>query len=324
MKALVCSEYTGVKSLDFKELPIPSPSETEVLIKVEYAALNFPDTLTILGKDQYGLGLPFIPGREVAGTITAVGSKVKTFHMGQRVAATMMSGGFQEYCTAEKNAVYEVPEGIKLAEAAGIIVTYGTAFHALLDRASLKSGSTVAVLGASGGVGLAAVQLAKAHECKVIACVGSDEKAEFCLENGADDVINYSEENLKTRLKEITQGKLDVVVDLVGGDYSEQAFRVLSWEGKHLVIGFTQGEIPSIPLNLPLLKGACLTGVFWSTFCRKFPEKQSENMKKVFQLLTDGKIQPHIFKEYQFSDVKDAFQDMIARKIIGKAIVKSP
>lgn len=322
MKSLVCSSYGNSSELNITETPIPSVKTDEVLIKVHSASLNFPDTLTIQGLDQYGLTLPFVPGREVSGTIEYVGKEVKLFKKGDKVMAHMMTGALREFTTVKAESVYAMPENMSFNEAAAFSVTYGTAYHALINRASISSGQSVAILGASGGVGFAAMQLANAFDCKVIACVGSNEKAEFCKSHGADVTINYEEEDLKLRLKE-TGGKqgIDIICDMVGGNHSESSFRAIAWKGKLLVIGFTSGSIAKIPLNLPLLKGASIIGIFWSTFNKKSPDLARDNMLALTDLYSQGKLNPSIYNVFRFSDAHKAFSELSERRVKGKVVV---
>ncbi len=305
MNALVCSQYGSPEKLTFTDLEIPILKSKEVLIKVHSSALNFPDTLTIQGQDQYGLTLPFVPGREVSGVIEQVSSDITSLKVGDKVMAHMMTGALQEYAVAGENATFLIPDKMSFEEAAVFPVTYGTAFHALVNRAAVTLGETVVILGASGGVGLAALQIAKANDCKVIACVGSEDKMEFCYEQGADSVINYSKENLKIRIKELTNGQgADIILDMIGGDYSELAFRALGWEGRMMIIGFTSGFIGKLPLNLPLLKGASVMGVFWSSFCKKHPNRSKDNMDSLSELYSKGKLAPHIHQSFSFKEAK--------------------
>ena len=322
MKSLVCSSYGSPSDLKIIDTPIPSVKSDEVLIKVHSAALNFPDTLTIQGLDQYGLTLPFVPGREVSGIVEYVGKNVSLFKKGDKVMAHMITGAIREFTAVQVENVFATPKSMSFNEAAAFTVAYGTAYHALINRASISPRKSVAILGASGGVGLAALQLARAFDCKTIACVGSDEKADFCQAQGADFTINYEKEDLKLRLKEAA-GKegIDVICDMVGGNHSEPSFRSLSWEGKLLVIGFASGSIAKIPLNLPLLKGAAIMGVFWSTFSQKHPEIARNNMKALKELYDQGKLKPSIHKTFQFAEAHKAFSELSERRVKGKVVI---
>ena len=322
MKSLVCSSYGSPSDLKIIDTPIPSVKSDEVLIKVHSAALNFPDTLTIQGLDQYGLTLPFVPGREVSGIIEYLGKNVHLFKKGDKVMAHMITGAIREFTAVQVENVFATPKNMSFNEAAAFTVAYGTAYHALINRASISPGKSVAILGASGGVGVAALQLARALGCKTIACVGSDEKAEFCQTQGADFTINYEKEDLKLRLKETAADGIDVICDMVGGKHSEASFRSLSWEGKLLVIGFASGSIAKLPLNLPLLKGADIIGVFWSTFSKKHPEIARDNMKALTELYDQGRLKPSIHETFQFTEAHKAFSELSERRVKGKVIIE--
>ncbi len=322
MKALICSEYGDASLLQFKEYPRPSMKEDEVLVQVAAAALNFPDTLTIQGKDQYGLTLPFVPGREYAGVVVEMGATVTEFTIGERVMVDTMQGAFQEYAVSKVHNTHKIPDNMSFESAAAFGITYGTAYHALVDRGNAKSGESMAILGASGGVGFAALQLGKLLDLKTIACAGSKDKMDFCSENGAHHAINYSSEDLKMRLKELTGRKgLDLICDMVGSPYTEPAFRAMAWGGRFLIIGFAAGKIAKLPLNLPLLKGASAVGVFFSTFTQKFPQKHKANMAKLLRWVEEGKLNPHIHKVYPFSESPKAFSDLTGRKVKGKVVI---
>lgn len=322
MQALVCNSYGPPENLNFQSLEKPSPGPKEVLIKIHACGLNFPDTLTIMGKDQYGIPLPFVPCREYSGIVVALGSSVTDFSIGDRVMVDTMSGALQEYACAPTSNTHKIPDNMSFQDASSFIITYGTAYHALIDRGFVQPGNSLAILGAAGGVGSASTQIGKLLNAEVIACVGSEEKEEFCKQNGADFTINYSTEDIKTRLKEISKNEgIDIICDMVGGANTNSAFRAIAWNGKHLIVGFAVGEIPSLPLNLPLLKGASLTGVFFSTFCKKFPAKHRENTSTLLRWYKEGKLKPHIYASYPFKQAKDAFYDIINREVKGKVII---
>ena len=276
MQAVQCVRLGLPDDLELNALPDPTAGPGEVVIEVHAAPLNFPDVLMIQGKYQMRPDLPFTPGAEVAGIVTAVGEGVKHLQVGERVASFVQLGGFAQQVAAPASATFPLPDGVEFAEGAALPLAYGTSAHALLDRAELKEGQILLVLGASGGVGLAAVQIAKALGARVIAAASSDEKLELCRQNGADDTINYSTQDLRAAIKELTGGKgPDVIYDPVGGKLAEPAFRSIAWGGKYLVVGFAEGEIPALPLNLPLLKGASIVGVFWGEFARRDPKRTS-------------------------------------------------
>ncbi|WP_258103643.1 NADPH:quinone oxidoreductase family protein [Marinoscillum sp. MHG1-6] len=320
MKALVCESFDGLSGVQYRDLPDPKPQEGEVLIKVNYCGVNFPDTLIIQGKYQFRPELPFVPGGEVAGEVLEVGTNVKKLNRGQRVLAAMGWGAFGEKVVVQEANVYKIPEGVPSEQAAALLETFATAFHALKDRAELSVGETLVVLGAAGGTGIATIQIGKQFGAKVVACVSSEEKARFCKAQGADEVINYEEENLKERLKDM--GGANVIFDPVGGNQSELAFRSLLPGGRHLVVGFASGEIPAIPWNLPLLKSASVVGVFWGHFWRNEPKKNARNTRILLKWLEAGAITPVISQMYPLADGKNALQDLMERKAKGKIVLK--
>ena len=323
MKALVCEKFGEIDELVFKELDIPKLKEYELLVKVHAAALNFPDILTIQGKAQYGISTPFIPGREFSGEVIAIGSKVTSVSIGQRIMAENTTGALAELAVCAEHKAFMIPESMSYEQAACFQVAYGTAYHSLVDRGRIKLGESVAVLGASGGVGSACIQIAKLFTDKIIACAGDESKKEHCKAMGASHFINYSSQDLKSELKVNTENQgVDVLCDMVGGLYSESAFRAMAWNGRHLVIGFANGKIPSIPLNLPLLKGASLTGVFWSTFAEKFPERFRQNTETLLDLFEKEELKPVIHKIYSFSKTLQAYKDITERRARGKVCVK--
>jgi len=323
MKALLCTTYGPASGLELQDIPEPQITDDQVLIDVSHCGLNFPDTLTIKGEDQYGPPMPFSPGGEYSGVISEVGANVDHVKVGDRVLVGTIWGGLREKAAAPGYNLHKLPDGMSFEIASIFLVTYGTAYHCLVDRAQLKFGETVAVLGAAGGIGLATIQVAKALGARVIACASTDEKLDVCRKSGADEVINYSNEDLKLRLKELTGGKgVDVVCDPVGSDYSEAALRATAWNGRFMVLGFTAGQIARIPLNLPLLKGNSISGVFWSTFVRKEPELNRKNINSLFALWIEGKIAPVVYKTYSFKDAKIAFDDIQERRVMGKVSIK--
>ena len=322
MKALLCKSFGPPSTLVIEDIAQPEPQAGEVLVEVKAAALNFFDTLIIENKYQTKPDLPFSPGAEMAGIVRQVGAGITALAAGDRVMGYLKHGCVRESVLARESALVPIPDAIGFVDAAGLSVTYGTSLHALRDRAHLQAGETFAVLGASGGVGLSAIEIAKAMGARVIACASSDEKLAFCREHGADETLNYATEDLKTRLKDLSYGKgIDVVYDPVGGDYSEQALRALGWEGRFLVIGFAAGPIPKIPLNLPLLKSCDIRGVFWGAAVERGPEQHRANMRQIMAWVADGVIKPHIHGTYPLADARQALQDLADRKVMGKAVV---
>jgi len=323
MKAIICKSFGPPSSLVFEDIPPLNPKEGEVLIDVKACGVNFPDTLIIQGKYQFKPALPFTPGSDVAGIVKAVGNNVKHFKPGDAVFGVVSHGGFAEEVVLSKKSCFPIPPGISFEVAASFLLAYGTSYHALKDRAKIQAGETLLVLGASGGVGLAAIELGKLLGARIIAAASSDKKLALCKKYGADEVINYSTEDLKNRAKELTDGKgVDVIYDPVGGQYSEAALRAIAWKGRFLVIGFAAGDIPKIPLNLPLLKGCDILGVFWGDFMvKKEPALGMQNSMELLQFIGQDKIKPHIYKTYPLADSANALADMMGRKVMGKAVV---
>ncbi|MEM7370092.1 MAG: NADPH:quinone oxidoreductase family protein [Bacteroidota bacterium] len=322
MKAVLCKAYGPPEDLVVEEVPSPKPGKNQVLITVKACGVNFPDTLIIQGKYQFKPPMPFSPGGEVAGIIKEVGEGIKHLKVGQKVFSMTGHGGFAEEVLGNAAGTFPIPDGMDFQTAAGFSTTYGTSYHALADRAKIQAGETLLVLGAAGGVGLAAVDLGVQMGAKVIAAASTDEKLALCKEFGAAETINYQTENLKDRLKELTGGKgVDVVYDPVGGDFSEIALRRTAWEGRFLVIGFAIGEIPKIPLNLPLLKGNQIMGVFWGAFAARDPKKNMANFMHMLQWYQQGKIRPHIHAAYPLENAAEAMNEMLNRKVKGKVIL---
>ena len=323
MRAIVSKQPGPPETLEIVDLDEPTAGAGEVVIKIDCAALNFFDTLIIEDKYQFKPERPFAPGAEFAGHVHSVGSGVTGFEPGDRVMAYSGWDACREMIAVAANQVVPIPDDISFEAAAGLTVTYGTTIHGLRDRAHMKPGETLAVLGAAGGVGQAAVEIGKAMGAKVIACASSEEKLAFCRNLGADETINYSDVSLKDALKEVTGGKgVDVVYDPVGGDLAEEAVRGTGWEGSFLVIGFASGTIPKIPLNLALLKGCSLVGVFWGSFLKRTPEHHTTNMAMILNWVKEGKIKPHIDSTYSLEDVPKALKALAERKVMGKVIVK--
>jgi NADPH2:quinone reductase len=323
MKAIICSEYGMPSSLKLLDVGTPKIDDGDVLIDVRACGVNFPDVLIIQNKYQVKPPLPFSPGGEVAGVVTAVGLKVKQVKPGDRVLALCGYGGFAEQVAVSSKRVFPIPAGMDFLNASCTLYTYGTSFHALKDRGSLKAGETLLVLGAAGGVGLAAVELGKVMGATVIAAASSDEKLEACKQKGADHVINYSEEDLRERVRQITNDKgVDVVYDPVGGDLAEPALRSMAWKGRYLVVGFASGKIQQVPANLPLLKGCSVNGVFWGSFAEREPQKSLENFGTLLSWINEGRIKQRIDKVYALAETARALEDLLNRKVIGKAVVK--
>lgn len=323
MKAVLCKEFGLPNALLLTETPTPTIDANEVLINVRACGVNFPDVLIIQNKYQFKPELPFSPGGEVAGEIAALGEKIKNLRVGDRVVALSGVGGCAEQVAVKGNRVFPMPPGMDFIHGACTLYTYGTSYHALKDRANLKPGETLLVLGAAGGVGLAAVELGKVMGATVIAAASSPEKLEVCREKGADRLIDYSKEDLRTRLKEITNEKgVDVVYDPVGGVLAEAALRSVAWRGRYLVVGFAAGTIPQFPGNLPLLKGCSIVGVFWGNFAEREPQLSLQNFGELLAWIKSGKIKQHIHKIYSLEEAPSALQDLMDRKVKGKAVVK--
>jgi NADPH:quinone reductase len=323
MKAVLCRRAGPPETLELADLPDPVPAKGEVVVDIAAAALNFFDTLMIAGKYQFKPPFPFSPAAEFAGTVSAVGPGVSGFAVGDKVCGHLGFGAAREKLAISTDRLVPVPAALDLDRAAGLFVTYGTTIHALQDRAKIKPGETLAVLGAAGGTGLAAIELGKILGARVIACASSKEKLDFCRQHGADEVIDYAEEDLKERLRELTGGKgADVVYDPVGGPYAEPTLRSTAWEGRYLVIGFAAGEIPKIPLNLALLKGCEIVGVFWGEFVRRNPERLRAQIKDVLNWVKEGRLSAYVDAAYPFERAAEAFAAIGARKIKGKVLLK--
>lgn len=323
MKAILVEELGGPEKLAYREHEIGSPGAGRVKIAVKYAGVNFPDTLIIRGKYQFQPELPFTPGGEVAGTIIEVGPDVSGFKPGDRVVSGTSWGGFAEEAMGFALNTHHLPDEVSFKDAAATLMTHGTVIHALKDRAKLKAGETLTILGASGGVGTAAIQLGKAIGAKVIACASTDEKLAFCKQAGADVLHKYTPENIKDAIKELTDGKgADVIFDSVGGDYSEQAFRAITPMGRYLIVGFAAGHVSSIPLNLPLLKSASLTGVFWGNFFRNYPDENKKNIQELLKLLMIKKVSPFVDEVFPLSEARYALEKIENRNSIGKLILE--
>jgi len=322
MKAVVCNAWGPPDSLVVEERPDLVADTGQVVVAVKAAGVNFPDVLIIQNKYQFKPPLPFTPGSELSGVITAVGEGVTPWKVGDHVIAFVGHGAFAQQVVVPATNVMPMPAGMAFDVAAAITLTYGTSHHAVCDRAQLRAGETMLVLGAAGGVGLAAIEIGKALGARVIAAASSDEKLAVCRAHGADATINYSTHDLRDAIKAATDGKgPDVIYDPVGGDYSEAAFRSIAWRGRYLVVGFANGEIPKLPLNLMLLKGASLVGVFWGEFAKREPNANAQAMRQLMGWLADGTINPHISARYALADTSHALNDMAARKVTGKVVI---
>jgi NADPH2:quinone reductase len=322
MRAVLCKEWGPPESLVIEDVPAPEPGEGQVRVAVHACSVNFPDTLIIENKYQFKPDRPFSPGSDIAGVITAVGPGVTGYAVGQKVMGMISWGGFAEEAVCDAGRLAPLPEGVELDVAAAFPMVYGTSYHALMDRGELKAGETVLVLGAAGGVGLAAVEIAKAAGAKVIAAASTAEKLAVCKAHGADQLLNYTEGDFRKQLKELCPEGPDVIYDPVGGDLAEPAFRSIGWRGRHLVVGFAGGEIPRIPLNLCLLKNAALVGVFWGAYLAKEPASFREDMATLVSWLREGKIKPLISERYSLEEAPRAIRALADRKATGKIIVE--
>ena len=322
MKAIICDSFGPPSNLKYGELPDPVPGNDELLINVKTCSVNFPDTLIIQGLYQYKPEFPFSPGSDVAGIIEAVGEKVKGFKPGDAIIAMAPYGGFAEKMVVHKNTCFPKPPQMNMVHAASFLMAYGTSYYALKHRANLSSGETLVVLGASGGVGLTAVELGKMMGARVIAAASTQDKLDLCKEYGADDTINYSTENLKDAIKSLTNGKgANVIYDPVGGKFTDPALRAIAWEGRYLVVGFAAGDIPKVPLNLALLKGCQIVGVFWGAYAQKQASQNMADSIQLVQWLGSGKLKPHIHGTYPLSDTPKALEEMMNRKVKGKLVI---
>lgn len=323
MRALICTALTGIEALEVQTIADPVPAAGEVVIDVSHCGLNFFDTLIVRGQYQFKPEPPFSPGGELAGRVAALGADVRGYAIGDRVAAYVTYGACREKISVKTNRIVRIPDGVSDADAAGLLVTYGTSLHALKDRGHLKAGETLVVLGAAGGAGLAAVKLGKLLGAKVIACASSADKLALARAAGADDVLDYTQEPLRDGLKRLTGGRgADVIYDPVGGDMAEQALRGIAWKGRYLVIGFASGTIPKIPLNLTLLKGCDIAGVFWGAFAEKEPEANAANNAQLLQWTADGKIRDEADEIVPLDRAKDAIAQIAARQAKGKILVR--
>ena len=324
MRAVLCKELGMPESLVLEEVPGLIPGPGQVLISVQACGVNFPDTLIIQGKYQFKPDLPFSPGGEISGVVKQVGSDVDSLKIGDRVIAFSTWGGFAEELVVDQTRTVIISDKMDYERASAFVLTYGTSYHAFKDRAHLREGETLLVLGASGGVGLAAIQLGKAMGATVIAAASNPEKLSACQENGADYVINYAQDDLRQSVKEITKGRgVDVIYDPVGGSFSEKALRDMSWGGRFLVVGFAAGEIPKVPLNIPLLKGCSVVGVFWGEFTKREPDLNKQNNQELMDLFDQGKISPHIHRVYPLEKAGEALNELLQKRVIGKVVLST-
>src|SRR2546425_2011069 len=322
VKAVLCKQYGPPETLVVEELPSPRAGPGEAVVSVKAASVNFPDVLIIQNKYQFKPPLPFSPGSELAGVVKEVGAGVSSVRPGDKVMAFTTYGAFAEEVKTEAARLLPIPEGMDFKSAAAFLLTYGTSDHALRDRGALQPGETLLVLGAAGGVGLAAIEIGKALGARVIACASSEEKLAVCRSHGADAAINYASEDLRERIKALTEGRgVDVVYDAVGGPYTEPAFRSLAWRGRLLVVGFAAGDIPKLPLNLPLLKGASVVGVFWGDFSRREPEQFAASWRQLGRWYREGKLRPHVSQTFPLREAAEALKLMAARQVKGKVVL---
>lgn len=323
MRALVCNEYGPPEALALEEYPDPEIGDRQLLVDVAAAGVNFPDILRIAGKYQVKTPTPFIPGNEGAGTVAAVGKDVTRFAVGDRVVVMSDSGTFAEKCVADEMTTMPLPAGLDFEQGAGFTVTYGTSYHAFKQSAHLEPDETVLVLGAAGGVGITAVEIAKAMGARVIAAASTDDKLAFAKQAGADELVNYSTQPLKETVKELTGGEgVDVVYDPVGGELADQALRATAWHGRYLVIGFASGDIPKFPANIALLKEASIIGVWWGTWASKNPKLQMQNVMEMAALIKEGRLEPRVTEAYALDDYVKAFSAITERRALGKVVLK--
>ncbi len=322
MRALMCKQYGPPESLELVEQDDPEPGPGELLVDIRAAGLNFPDVLVIAGQYQVKTEPPFIPGNEAAGVVTAIGEGVERFKVGDSVIAMPRGGTFAEKCVVSESLAMPLLPGLDFAQGAGFAVTYGTSYHAFRQSAELQAGERVLVLGAAGGVGITAVEIAMAMGAEVIAAASTDDKLEFARAAGADHLINYSKDSLRDAVKALTDGEgVDVVYDPVGGELALQALRSLAWHGRYLVIGFASGDIPNLPANIALLKEASIIGVWWGTWVAKNPAGHIANIEELAQLIADGKLVPRISEKYPLEQYADAFGAITGRRALGKVVL---
>ena len=323
MKAILCTKYGPPSDLEFKDTAKPKINSNQLLVKVHACSVNFPDTLIIKGLYQYKPEPPFSPGSDISGVIVEIGDEVKNYQIGDEIIGMSPWGGFAEFAAIDEHFAMHKPVEIPFDKAACFLYTYSTSLYALQNRAQIKQGESLLILGASGGVGLAAVELGKSLGAHVIAAASTDEKLALCKQSGADEVVNYGTEDLKTRVKELTGGKgVDVILDPVGADYTNPALRTMAWGGRYLVVGFAAGTIPKIPLNLTLLKGCSIVGVFLGSFAMRNPKESAKLKQQLVDWYKEGKVDPHIQQKFKLEDAPNAIQMMMERKAMGKLLVE--
>jgi len=322
MKAILCRQFGPPESLVFEDLPSPAAGPGEVVVSVKAASVNFPDVLIIQNKYQFKPPLPFSPGSEMAGVVKEIGAGGTNARPGDKVIAFTTYGAFAEEVKLEAARIVPMPQGMAFESAAAFLLTYGTSDHALRDRGELKAGETLLVLGAAGGVGIAAIEIGKALGARVIACASTADKLAVCREHGADETINYNTEDMRERIKAITGGKgVDMVYDSVGGAYAEPALRSCAWRGRYLVVGFAAGEIPKIPLNLTLLKGCSIVGVFWGDFARREPKAFAQSIAQLGKWHAESRLKPHVSATFPLERAAEALKLMAARQVKGKVVI---
>lgn len=323
MRALVCNEYGPPEALVIEAQDDPIPGPGQILVDVAAAGINFPDVLSIAGKYQVKTPTPFVAGNEAAGVVAAIGDQVTHFTVGDKVIITTRGGTFAEKCVADEMTSMPLPAGLSFEQGAGFAVTYGTSYHALKQSAKLQAGETVLVLGAAGGVGVTAVEIAKAMGARVIAAASTVEKLDFARAAGADETINYSDVPLKETVKALTEGQgVDIVYDPVGGELADQALRATAWHGRYLVIGFASGDIPRFPANIALLKEASIIGVWWGTWAAKNPKLQMQNVREMAAMIKDGILTPRVTESYPLDHFVDAFKAITERRALGKVVLR--
>jgi NADPH2:quinone reductase len=321
MRALVCKTYGSPDELVVEEMDDPVPAAGEILVDIKAAGINFPDVLVISGQYQVKTPLPFVPGHEAAGVVAAIGDGAGRFSVGDRVIFTPSTGAFAERCAVSEQLAMPIPAGLDFGQAAGFTITYSTSYHALCQHAGLKEGDTVLVLGAAGGVGITAVEIAKALGAHVIAAASTEEKLEFAKSAGADETVNYTETPIRDAVRDITGGKgADIIYDPVGGDVGEQALRSIARGGRYLVIGFASGAIPNFPANLLLLKEASAMGVWWGPWATRTPEVQAQNLQAMGKMIAEGRLHPRVTGSYSLDEFSEAFRAITARRVRGKVV----
>lgn len=322
MRAVLCEKMGSAEDLVLREIDKPQVGPGQVLVRVRAAALNFFDTLIIRGKYQFKPELPFSPAGEIAGEIEVVGEGVGDTRLGEKVVAYLRWGGARDYVVVNEDEAITMPDGLAFEKAAGLMITYGTTLYGLKNRARMQPGDSLAILGAAGGVGQAAIEIGKLMGARVIACASSEEKLDFCQSFGADERLNYVTEDLKLRLKEMTEGRgVDVVYDPVGGDLAEAALRATAWYGRYLVVGFASGTIPKMPLNLVMLKGVDVLGVFWGEAIVREPEDHAQNVRQLLDWTVEGKLTPHIHGSYSLEETPQAIRAIANREVQGKVVI---